>query len=186
MIRKMRLKFFASRDDRAAKLSIKCLVIVVLFLLGLGGLVYPVYSRVQGLENTIAGISSKIAEQDVYLPFYAKLQSIQSNVPVLDLPLSKKVPLERHKAFGIVEEVERIAHQSDMETLDISVDQDALRAGQGTTVLTGVFSGKAGAFHDFYVAVNALPYVKETSKLELRAVPGGVEVFLKLAVLIHK
>lgn len=181
-----RIGYSGFRNERAAKLGLKSLAIAVLFLMGLGGLVYPVYSNVQELEGGIAAMKSKLAEQDVYLPYYAKLQALQKNVPSLSLPLVKKAPLERNQAFGVVEEVERIAHGAGMDTLDIGVDQGALRAGLETTVLTGVFSGHKESFYDFYVAVESLPYVRKVKKVELRAVPGGVEVFLELAILIQR
>lgn len=181
-----RMRLTLPGDEKTAKLGMKCLLIIVLFLLALGGLVYPVYSRVQTLDERLEAMQSKLTEQDVYLPYYAKLQALHSKTPDLNLSLGKKRPLVRQNAFGVVEDLERMAHAVGMNTLDIGVDQGALRAGLETTVLTGVFSGDKKNFHELYVAVNTLPYVDKVRKVELRAVPDGVEVFLELAVLIQK
>lgn len=173
-------------DEKTAKLGMKCLIIIVLFFLALGVLVYPVYSRVQVLDESLATMQSKLTEQDVYLPYYAKLQAMHSKTPALHLSMGKKEPLVRQKAFSVVEDLEHMAHAIGMNTLDIGVDQGALRAGLDTAVLTGVFSGEKKDFHELYMAVNALPYVDKVRKVELRSVPNGVEIFLELTLLIQK
>lgn len=173
-------------NERLTRLGIKCLIMLVLFVVALAGAVYPVYSRVQELDQNIAAMESKLAQQQVYLPLYARLKGEASKEPALNLPVPGGVPLERGKALGIVVDIENMAHDSNMDTLDISVDQAAIRSGLGHVKITGIFAGQSVDFRNFYVSLGALPYVDAIPKIEMRAVPNGLEVYMELSVLIKK
>lgn len=180
----MKLKFFDSRDDRPVKLGIKCLVTVLLFIGALGALVYPVHMRVQSLDSRIADMNMKLAEQDVFVPQYAHFSSLLAKTPKLSLPLPPKTPLDRQDAFGVVAELERVAAGAGMDPLDVSVDQNAVRSGADAVKVTGVFSGHEADFKRFFIAVSSLPYIGKVARVEIRSVPGALEVLMELSVLV--
>lgn len=158
-------------------------VMMAVALLVLGGVfVYPLYAELGELSADIEQTRLALERQRVFLPEYRELErrageGAEAAFPVPD-PMS--VPLaDISELPGLVS---ACAESEGMGVLDVVLSPASLKRGNGQLKLQAVLEGSVGQFRGCYLKLAALGEVARFSRVEMQAVPGGVEFFVELWV----
>lgn len=161
-------------------------LVLVLFLGLLAALVYPEFLRGKRLDEQISATKYAILEQEMFSPLYQKLQNDLERTLPGDLPLAQRAPLAKGGMNELPALVNRAASSAGYEALEVTVDPASLSQYPGRIMIRVVVSGPLNLFRDFFLSFSTLPFVDHLEKMEMRAVPGGVEVMLQALVLLEE
>lgn len=170
------------RDQRALRLIVKAAIVTGAFIAALLVIVYPIRSKISGYDKKVDAIREKLSEQHVMSPAFAKLVALKNRLPKEDLPVPRLVRIGRKSVFNVHGDIEKAAHASGMEPLDISVDTASVRGGKKEVLLNAVFGGKVDKLRSLYFELAKLPYLVRVTKIDIRPVQDEIEVLFALMI----
>lgn len=163
---------------------LKGIGVVGLFLLLLGVLAYPEYQRGVKLQQRINSTRYAILEQEMFAPLHARLQKDLSDTLPDNLPLVEPGPLAKGGMNVLPARVADLAAEAGYEALEVTVDPGSLSRRPDHILVRVVVSGPSARFRDFFLSFSSLAFVTHLEKMEMRAVPDGLEVMLQAWVLL--
>lgn len=168
-------------------------LLVVKLLLGLAGLLVcclvfllPQWASVGKLDAKIAAAEERKQQLAAFLPSFARLNKLVEQGQGLDLPVPAGKPLEMAELDGLPDRLSRMGADSGLEPLDVVISPSSLREGTDRIMLQCVLAGKVDGFERFWRQLNALPCLDRVDRVEVQAVPGGLEFFVELWVILKK
>jgi hypothetical protein len=158
---------------------VAAVVVIWIFLL-------PVFEPNYGLQGKIQDLEVQIRRQAVLLPEQMKLDALLGQEMAEGFDLPKPEPVKISEINVLPPRFVRVALDAGLEVLDVVVSPGSLHMGGGRIKMQCVVFGDMARFQDFYHAIGALPYVENVDKVEMQAVPGGIEFFVEYWVLLDE
>ena len=177
----MELKVDFKDLHKDTKMVILKAVIFVAALLLAGVLfIYPVYSEVGRLETDIEAAKSDLVRQRIFLPEYVRLNDLAESAAKDLPPVPKGEPLPMDQVDTLPTVLQTMAAEAGLEPLDVVISPGSLKQGAPRIMLQCIVSGDLASFQRFYEALSGYPHLYGVSRLEMQAVPGGLEMFVEL------
>lgn len=146
----------------------------------------PVLEQSTTLHGEIHRIEDELKRQSIFLPEYLRLKTMLERDKAEEFILPAFVPVSIQEIEILPSKLVRLALDTGLEVLDTVVSPSSLRTGSGRMMMQCVVFGDMPRFQDFFHELSALPYVSEVDKVEMRAVPGGIEFFVEFWVLLDE
>ena len=166
------------KDTRV--LIFKALVFVAVLLVASLLFIYPVYSKAFRLDDEIAAAKADLVRQRIFLPEYVRLKELAESADRDLPPVPRAEPLSMAQVEGLPAAIKTLAANAGLEPLDVIISPGSLKQGEPRIMMQCILAGDVGAFEDFFVALNGYPHLYAVDRLEMQAVPGGVEIFVEL------
>lgn len=147
--------------------------------------VVPAFREGAALRGRIAAAQADLRRQEVLLPEQVRLEALLRKDSTAGFVLPEPAPVSVSEIGVLAPRFTRVALDAGLEVLDMVVSPSSLRSGGDRIKMQCVVFGDLSRFRTFYLAMGALPYVRQVDKLEMRAVPGGIEFCLDYWVLLN-
>lgn len=175
----------AASKKQWAKLGVRAGVFILMAFVLAAVLLYPAWLSLDRTRARLSALEGDLAEQEALLPLRASILSQKRDMPEVDVVVPELQPISRMQIFTVRERLADVVRTARMEPLEVNMNALDVQPGAEEVAVDFVAAGDSADIRSLFVAVASLPYVKQIERFEVRAVRGGVEVFmgLRLAVL---
>ncbi|MGE4291156.1 MAG: hypothetical protein AB7E32_02990 [Desulfovibrio sp.] len=176
----------ASWQEEYKLIVVKLVAAVVVAVVLAWVFLLPVFERSASLHAEMDQLQTKLRQQTFFLPEEMRLRAILDRDTAEGFELPRADPVKISEIDVLPPRFVRVAMDAGMEVLDVVVSPSSLRTGSGRIQMQCVVFGDMPRFQGFYHALCALPYVQQVDRLEMRAVPGGIEFLVEYWVLLDE
>lgn len=162
------------------RLLIKALIALALTGVVAAVLVLPSRSRLKALDEAIAGVQGKISSQEAFAPVFADLRRAADREAGASFGFPARAPLDRQHLQELPGMVQDKAQAAGLGVLEMNLDVNSVLMDRSRVMLQGVFSGQLAQFRLFYLELQSLPSLNRVERVEIRAVPEGLEFFVQM------
>lgn len=146
---------------------------------------FPSHRSLDKLENEITKIRAEIERKKILAPLFAELLGkIRPNADTA-LPFPPLSPLPDEDTSKLSKMFGEMARQCDLRAGSVLPDLASLGGDSGTLLVDVLLNGEFYNFRKFLLLLGGQPYIKQIEQIQLREIPGGRELRLKLRLLIR-
>ncbi|MES9996015.1 hypothetical protein [Desulfovibrio aminophilus] len=162
------------------RLLLKSLFALVIIGIVAAVLVIPSRARLAELDTAIAGVQEKIARQEAFAPMFVELRLAAEREAGVSFGFPAHAPLDRQRLQDLPGLVQDKAQAAGLGVLEMTLDVNSVLLDRSRVMLQGVFSGQLAQFRLFYLELQSLPSLNRVERVEVRAVPEGLEFFVQM------
>lgn len=176
----------AASKKQWAKLGVRAGVFILMAFVLAAVLLYPAWLSLDRTRARLSALEGDLAEQEALLPLRASILSQKRDMPEVDVVVPELQPISRMQIFTVRERLSDVVRTARMEPLEVNMNALDVQPGAEEVAVDFVAAGDSADIRTLFVAVASLPYVKQIERFEVRAVRGGVEVFMGLRLAVRK
>lgn len=179
----MRRMSEASRK-RWSRLGMQVGVFLIMACVLAAVLLYPAWLSLDRTRARLDDLNARLDEQKALLPLRASFLAQRRDMPEVDVIVPEIEPVSRMQVFMLRERLSELVRMAGMEPLEINLNALDIAPGAKELSVDFVAAGASVDIRPLFVAVASSPHVIRIGRFEVRAVRGGVEVFMNIRLAV--
>lgn len=139
--------------------------------------ILPLQGFRTGLDEQLNDIQNQLNEQKSLQPIYQSLKTKSQASAVGILPIPEGGKLSRDLISTAPSTIGRIAKNTSMKTMSISLDVNSLANQSRSLLMHAVIRGDFMNFRKFIIGIGELPYLEKLETIEIRQGPDSTTEF---------
>ncbi|PKN07243.1 MAG: hypothetical protein CVU73_13380 [Deltaproteobacteria bacterium HGW-Deltaproteobacteria-8] len=132
------------------------------------------------LTGEIIDVREGTRRQQLLIPAWATIASLSHNASLEAVSLPAPEPVPRTRVYLMPEQLEHMARAVGVEPLEVTLNPASMGQDPSSIQAQGMFSGSLEGVRALLMDVARMPSLARLERVELRAVDGRLELFLKL------